>query len=183
MRLVIVDDHTHSAKNQPVNLGAFGKRVRIRRTELDWTQEELALKADVGLGTVQALEDAANRKAPRQTSPQNLEKIAKALGRTLDDLITGREIIAASDPRRDKLTAEDLEIARLYHDAMTATRQRAEVILRGAGDDRASAIWLRLQRLPPEFFATFEALLASTEERLARRKSDEKKHGEKKRNP
>jgi transcriptional regulator with XRE-family HTH domain len=151
-----------------MNLGDIGKRVRLRRVELGLTQAELADNADVALGTVQALEDAANRKHPRQTSPENLEKIAKALKRTLNDLIKGSEPIAPNDPRLEKLGDEDLEVARLFHDLSTPRRLRVLSVLRGAETDRVASIATRLtsmQAMRVDIVPQIEQLISAADRR------------------
>lgn len=129
---VTIDMLHYGAQASLVNLGEIGKRVRGLRAELGLTQQQLADKAKIAIGTLQALEAAPRQKRPRQTSNENIERIAKALGKTFDDLTADRNQIAADNPLLDKLTDEDLLIARAYHDARTSMRQRVEsLLLRG----------------------------------------------------
>ncbi len=166
VRLLSVDDYAHTANNHPVNIREIGKRVRLRRVELGITQAELADKAKVGLGTVQALEDAPKRKQPRQTSPQNLEKIAKALSVSVENLIAGKDSIAPADPLLVGLNREDLQIARAYHDASTDIRRRAAAVLQQRETaalpadlkDRAAELAARVANYGPAAFEQLEQL-------------------------
>ena len=65
---------------------ALGQRIRARRTELHWTQDELARKAGISKSF---LSDVENGK--RGTSADNLLDIARVLGMSLDYLMTGTE--------------------------------------------------------------------------------------------
>src|SRR5437763_2864469 len=61
-----------------------GERIKRRRAELDWTQDQLAQKA--GISKV-FLSDLENGK--RSVSANNLLDIARALSLSLDYLMTG----------------------------------------------------------------------------------------------
>lgn len=165
MHALSVDDYRQRANNQRMNLGEIGKRVRVRRVELRMTQEELAAKAEVGLGTVQALEDAPNRKNPRQTLPDNLQKIAKALKCSLDDLIKDKTTIDRGDPLLIGLNDEDLVIARGFHDATTALRQRVSALLRNSESDEVSGFVNRVLRLGADDFKAIDGMLSTLEAR------------------
>lgn len=154
-----VDCHAQAGQNQPVNLGEVGKRVRVRRVELELTQEELADKAKVGLGTVQALEAAATRKKPRQTSTPKLEKIAKALGYTLDALLKNKRDVPPAHPLLVDLTDEDLLIARAYHHAKTPMRQRIAGLLRDGENEQSVALMQRIEKLSPMERTMIEGLI------------------------
>lgn len=62
-----------------------GDRIRKRRLELNWTQDQLCQKAGISKGF---LSDLENEK--RSVSAENLLDIARALGRSLDFLMTGK---------------------------------------------------------------------------------------------
>jgi len=133
MRTLGVDYGAHAKNNPPMNYGDIGRRVRVWRAEKGWTQEKLADEAKVGLGTVQALEDAPNRERPRQTQTEKLEQVAKALGRTLDELIKGKREAPQIDPI---LSDEDLDIATMFHHARTSRRTLVDALLRARIDHR-----------------------------------------------
>lgn len=61
-----------------------GQRIRHRRIELGWTQDQLAAKAGISGGF---LSDVENDK--RNVSAENLLSIAEALGVSLDYLMRG----------------------------------------------------------------------------------------------
>lgn len=67
-------------------MAKVGKRIRERRTELGWTQDVLARKAGISKGF---LSDVENGK--RSVGAETLLDIARALGRSLDFLMTGEE--------------------------------------------------------------------------------------------
>lgn len=175
MRLLSVDDYTQRPNNQPMKWADIGKRVKLRRVDKGLTQEELATKAKVGLGTVQALEDAPNRRTPRQTTPRKLQQIADALEMPLDDLIVGRESISASDARLDRLTDEDIDVARLFHESVTDVRNCALALFR----DGKAHIGLRLCLLPSEFADPITAMIIGAETELTRRREVAKKESAK----
>ena len=62
-----------------------GERIKKRRGELGWTQDELCKKAEISKGF---LSDVENDK--RSVSADNLLEIARALGVSLDFLMTGK---------------------------------------------------------------------------------------------
>jgi transcriptional regulator with XRE-family HTH domain len=61
-----------------------GERIRKRRVELGWTQEQLCQKAGISKGF---LSDLENDK--RSVSAENLLEIARAMNVSLDYLMTG----------------------------------------------------------------------------------------------
>jgi y4mF family transcriptional regulator len=62
-----------------------GERIKKRRSELDWTQEQLAQKAGISKSFLSDLENGK-----RSVSANNLLDIARALGVSLDFLMTGK---------------------------------------------------------------------------------------------
>ena len=163
MRILTVDDYAQRAKNRPMNLRDVGNRVRARRTEQRMTQMQLAEKARVGLGTVQALEDAVNRKRPRQTSPENLQKIAKALDWQLDDLLTDNKMIEPSNPLLKGLNDEHLEVAQWYMKARKKTRAHIDALMAHGEDDRITSLMTRLQNMSPEARRAIEDFIPTAE--------------------
>jgi transcriptional regulator with XRE-family HTH domain len=65
-------------------VSGVGERIKTRRTELNWTQDLLCKKAGISKGF---LSDLENDK--RSVSADNLLDIARALGLSLDFLMTG----------------------------------------------------------------------------------------------
>jgi transcriptional regulator with XRE-family HTH domain len=66
-------------------VAGVGERIRKRRVELGWTQEQLCQKAGISKGF---LSDLENDK--RSVSAENLLDIARALSLSLDYLMTGK---------------------------------------------------------------------------------------------
>jgi transcriptional regulator with XRE-family HTH domain len=66
-------------------VAGVGERIRKRRVELGWTQEQLCQKAGISKGF---LSDLENEK--RSVSAENLLDIARALSLSLDYLMTGK---------------------------------------------------------------------------------------------
>jgi transcriptional regulator with XRE-family HTH domain len=66
-------------------VSGVGERIRKRRTELGWTQEQLCQRAGISKGF---LSDLENDK--RSVSAENLLDIARALSLSLDYLMTGK---------------------------------------------------------------------------------------------
>ncbi len=60
----------------------MGYKIKEAREELKMTQEELAAKSGVSRTTISNLENGSTR----ATSTQTLLKIAKALGKTVDQI-------------------------------------------------------------------------------------------------
>jgi transcriptional regulator with XRE-family HTH domain len=65
-------------------MSSVGERIRSRRQELGWTQEQLAQKAGLSKGFLSDLENGK-----RSVSAENLLDIARVLGVSLDFLMTG----------------------------------------------------------------------------------------------
>jgi transcriptional regulator with XRE-family HTH domain len=62
----------------------LGNRIRARRTELEWTQDELAQRAGISKGFLSDLENGK-----RGTGADTLLDLARVLGVSLDYLMTG----------------------------------------------------------------------------------------------
>lgn len=67
-------------------MSTVGARIRARREELGWTQEDLARKANISKSF---LSDIENGK--RSVGADKLLDIARALSRSLDFLMTGKD--------------------------------------------------------------------------------------------
>jgi y4mF family transcriptional regulator len=66
-------------------MAVVGQRIKERRVELGWTQEQLAQKAGISKSFLSELENGK-----RSVSADNLLDLARALGVSLDHLMTGR---------------------------------------------------------------------------------------------
>jgi transcriptional regulator with XRE-family HTH domain len=66
-------------------MSAVGERIRKRRTELGWTQDQLSQKAGISKSFLSDLENSK-----RSVGADNLLDIARALGVSLDFLMTGK---------------------------------------------------------------------------------------------
>src|SRR5262245_9673834 len=100
----------------------IGRNVRAMRERIGWLQAEFGEAAEVATGTWGGLESGRTTRADR------LERIARALGVTTEELRTG----AIPDPaaRYRDLSDEDLRIARQFHHADTDTRVSVAYALR-----------------------------------------------------
>jgi y4mF family transcriptional regulator len=78
-------------------MAVVGQRIKDRRAELGWTQEQLAQKAGISKSFLSELENGK-----RSVSADNLLDLARALGVSLDYLMTGKEM--------EKETAEEVQI-------------------------------------------------------------------------
>jgi y4mF family transcriptional regulator len=67
-------------------MAVIGERIKERRNELGWTQEQLAQKAGISKSFLSELENGK-----RSVSADNLLDLARTLGVSLDYLMTGRE--------------------------------------------------------------------------------------------
>ena len=70
---------------------SVGERIKVRRTELGWTQEELCKRANISTGF---LSDLENKK--RSVSAETLLAIARVLSLSLDYLMKGDSTHVAS---------------------------------------------------------------------------------------
>jgi len=74
-------------------MASVGERIRERRAELGWTQDQLAQKAGISKSFLSDLENGK-----RSVGANNLLDIARALGVSLDFLMTGT---ASQDQRSE----------------------------------------------------------------------------------
>ncbi|MEM6433507.1 MAG: helix-turn-helix transcriptional regulator [Cyanobacteria bacterium P01_D01_bin.115] len=65
----------------------FGRAVRRRRREMDWSQEELAERADLHRNYISDIE-----RGDRNPSLENVHKLAKALGISVSELFRNYRI-------------------------------------------------------------------------------------------
>lgn len=67
-------------------MAAVGERIKERRAELGWTQDQLAQRAGISKSFLSELENGK-----RSVSADNLLDLARVLGVSLDYLMTGQE--------------------------------------------------------------------------------------------
>ena len=66
-------------------MAGVGERIKARRLELEWTQDQLAQKAGISKSFLSDLENGK-----RSVGAENLLDIARALGVSIDFLMTGQ---------------------------------------------------------------------------------------------
>jgi transcriptional regulator with XRE-family HTH domain len=152
-----VDDYRDRLKDGGMKQ-AVGQRVKRLRQRKEWTQAQLAEKAGVTENTIRGLE-----RNTRVTQWPKLQAIAKALGTSPEALMHGDDPIEPSDPRLDRLTDEDLLVARRFHDARTSMRQRVMTLLHEGEPERVSTLIPRLVKLTGEQFGLLEEFVTSME--------------------
>src|ERR1700732_5164653 len=74
-------------------MSGVGERIKKRRAELGWTQDQLGQKAGISKSFLSDLENSK-----RSVGAENLLDIARALGVSLDFLMTGE---ASQDQKTD----------------------------------------------------------------------------------
>jgi len=119
--------------------GLLVNRIKALRLARQWRQIDVARAAGVSINTVTGLE------AGRKTQKPNVEKIAHALGTTVEELRRGdateQSVVLYG------LTDEDLRIARAYHNAETPVRIAVHNLLfRGADSFDARIARLTVDR-------------------------------------
>src|SRR4051812_36081287 len=92
MKLVTVDREMRTLKNADVDRTAIGKRIEHLRREKFGTQKKLADKANVTPNTIRGLE-----KGTLDTRGPQMQRIVKALGTSLEELMHGDQV-KPSDP-------------------------------------------------------------------------------------
>ena len=91
-----------------------GERIKTRRLELGWTQEQLCQRAGISTGF---LSDLENDK--RSVSAENLLDIARALSLSLDYLMTGK----ASEEEQPTEVAIPVSLAKFAAEEGISLRQ------------------------------------------------------------
>src|SRR5262245_27842328 len=125
-----LDPAQTALNNEDVSYEHAGpKLIEWRRRHNEMSQIEFAKLAGVSVGCLQGLETGT-----RATRDVNLDKIAKAMGMTRKELLSPEESARppATDPRLKNLTAEDLQIAHLFHEAFTEVWVSVKTQLRTA---------------------------------------------------
>jgi transcriptional regulator with XRE-family HTH domain len=86
-------EHQRPSRRGEQRMASVGERIRGRRVELGWTQDQLGQKAGLSKSFLSDLENGK-----RSVGANNLLDIARALGVSLDFLMTGT---ASQDQRRE----------------------------------------------------------------------------------
>ena len=132
-------------------MNSVGERIKARRSELGWTQEELCRKAGISTGF---LSDLENKK--RSVSAETLLDIARVLGLTLDYLMKGDGVQAETEqvqiPRSlaEFAKAENISFIRAL---LLLDMQRQIIAHRTAGkvDDLQDVNWKKFYESVKEF--------------------------------
>ena len=82
-------------------MATVGERIKARRDELDWTQDELANKANISKSFLSDLENGK-----RNVGADKLLDIARALSLSLDYLMTGKN----AKKKATEESAEEVQI-------------------------------------------------------------------------
>jgi transcriptional regulator with XRE-family HTH domain len=101
----------------------IGRDLQRRREALDLKQEDIATKADIGIGTVQNIEHNKVK-----VGLDNLERYAVAVGTSLVQLLHPEALQPLDDRWRD-LHDEHLLVARQYMKARKVPRAAVELLL------------------------------------------------------
>ena len=134
----------------------IGLALRTRRLLKGEEQTATAAAAGVGVGTLQAIETARYA-----VKPQNIERLAAYFGTSVISLLDQATAQTGPSLELSRLTREDLEVARLFHDASTTVRQAVISVLKeldptpltDAQRARAKTLADQLVRLAPADFA------------------------------
>jgi transcriptional regulator with XRE-family HTH domain len=94
-------------------VSSVGERIKQRRLELGWTQDQLCTKAGISASFLSDLENGK-----RSVSASNLLDIARALSVSLDYLMTGK---ASSEPQAE--VAIPASLARFAAEERLSLRQ------------------------------------------------------------
>jgi hypothetical protein len=133
MELVRRLDPTRPAlNNEDVSYTYAGPKIaKWRRDHNQMSQVAFAKLAKVSVGCLQGLETGT-----RATRELNLDKIATVMGLSREELLSADESVPqpSPDPRLKELTSEDLQIARLFHGAVTEVRASVKAQLRAAAE-------------------------------------------------
>ena len=84
---------------------SVGERIKARRSELGWTQDDLARRAGISKSFLSDLENDR-----RSVSAANLLEIAKVLGYSMDYLMTGASSDRAAELVTGKAPPQDVSI-------------------------------------------------------------------------
>ena len=129
----------------------LGERIRARRTELGWTQEQLSTKVGISKGFLSDLENGK-----RKVSAENLMSIAQVLNLSLDFLMKGSD--TPSVFKEIQIPSELSEFASreglTFQQTLTLLRMRQQIVAhRSAGTRSGSDVfdWRKLYESVKEF--------------------------------
>ena len=129
----------------------LGERIKARRVDLGWTQDQLAKKSGISKGFLSDLENGK-----RNVSAENLMGIAQVLNVSLDFLMKGDDTLP---PRKEiQIPASLSEFASLeglsFRQALTLLQMRGQILAnRSAGTRSATEDfdWRKLYESVKEF--------------------------------
>ena len=132
-------------------MSTLGERIRARRVELGWTQDQLAAKAGISKGF---LSDLENNK--RNVSAENLMGIAQVLNLSLDFLMKGDDTPV---PQKEiQIPASLSEFASLeglsYRQTLTLLQMRRQILANRSAASKSATDnfdWRRLYESVKEF--------------------------------
>ena len=118
-------------------MASVGDRIRERRKQLGWTQDELVRKAGISKGFLSNLENSK-----RSVGAETLYDLARALDLSLDFLMTGSDVDApAQDVQIPKTLAEfaQREGVSFRHTLLLLDLQRRIIAARTPGKKNPTA--------------------------------------------
>ena len=132
-------------------MSTLGERIRIKRTDLGWTQDQLAQKVGLSKGF---LSDIENGK--RKISAENLLGIAHALNLSLDFLMKGSEVPLESSEIQipSELSNFASERGLSFHQTITLLRMRQQIVAHRSAGTRSvedEFDWRKLYESVKEF--------------------------------
>jgi transcriptional regulator with XRE-family HTH domain len=101
-----------------------GRRLQRLREEQGWRQEDVAKKAKIAVGTIQAIEYNKHN-----VTIENIAKYAAVFGVTVSQALHPDTVPSTVDPQWKDLNREHLAIARHYMRAVKAVRAAVEALL------------------------------------------------------
>jgi transcriptional regulator with XRE-family HTH domain len=162
MNLVTVDPSGLNAKNLGMTddeRNRVGRKLRAMRVERGLHQTQVARKAGLGIGTLQAIEGAW-----RVVRDSNLEKLATFYGTTVMKVLRADEpkVLTPNNPMLRGLNEEHLEIAQGYKDARKRVRACIELLLESPDEEHLPNVVLQLATLEPDVLQHLRAFIATS---------------------
>jgi transcriptional regulator with XRE-family HTH domain len=144
MALVAALDRSSSGHDNDLMYERAAKRVLEWRREHRLSQMALAKLAHVSVGCLQSFE-----RGTRQTQPPKLDKIARALGLTRDELLGEDETLHfKTNPLLRDLRPEDLRLAQAFHHAAAEVKYAMKLVFsEGITDERRDRVALMVRQL------------------------------------
>ena len=129
----------------------LGERIRARRTELGWTQDQLATKVGISKGFLSDLENGK-----RKVSAENLMGIAQVLNLTLDFLMKGADTpsLAAEIQIPSALSEFASQEGLSFKQTLTLLRMRQQIVAHRSAGTRSMTDdfdWRKLYESVKEF--------------------------------